>query len=161
MKPRLIAYTTDSSGKVVRRRAPQAVRRAISAKTSAEVCEMLRAVVEAGTGKVAAIPGYTVGGKTGTAQKYRRGAYIGSFIGVLPCTPKVKPRAVILVAVDEPHGAYYGAEVAAPCFHQIASRLMACWRVPEDDPDANQARIAAENLRKEGMPAPVIPVATR
>ncbi|HLV80841.1 MAG TPA: penicillin-binding protein 2 [Chthonomonadaceae bacterium] len=152
MKPRLILSTTDSNGKVVQKWQPQSVRRVISTKTSAEVCEMLRAVVSDGTGKVAAIPGYTIGGKTGTAQKYRRGAYIGSFIGVLPCDPKVKPRAVILVAVDEPHGAYYGAEVAAPCFHQIASRLAACWRIPEDDPDADQARIAAENMRKEGTP---------
>jgi len=159
MKPRLIASTTDSNGKVVQKWQPQTARRVISAKTSAEVCEMLRAVVEAGTGKVAAIPGYVIGGKTGTAQKYRRGAYIGSFVGVLPCDPKVKPHVVILVAVDEPHGAYYGAEVAAPCFHQIASRLAACWRIPEDDPDANQARIAAQNLHEEGGPAPVIPAA--
>ncbi len=155
MQPRLITSVTDANGKIRQKWDPKPIRRVISARTSAEVCAMLRAVVANGTGKVAAIPGYQVAGKTGTANKYRRGAYVGSFVGFLPASPNVKPRAVILIAVDEPQGAYYGAEVAAPAFQAIARRLMAYWHVPEDDPEAIQAHTAAENLRRSGQIVPV------
>src|SRR5207253_9198694 len=63
-------------------------------------------------------------GKTGTAKKYKEGKYIGSFVGIVPASPNVKPRAVILVAVDEPQGeAYYGADVAAPAVRNLAQKL--------------------------------------
>jgi cell division protein FtsI/penicillin-binding protein 2 len=89
-----------------------------------------------------------VAGKTGTAQKYKPGKYVGSFIGYLPASPQATPRAVILVAVDEPQGAhYFGADVAAPAFQAIATRLMQYWRVPEDDPDSTQAKTAADHIR--------------
>ncbi len=146
MKPRLITAVKDANGKVRQSWEPKAVRRVLSPRTSAEVAAMLRAVVSNGTGKIAAIPGYQIAGKTGTAKKYRRGAYVGSFVGFLPASPHARPRAVILIAVDEPHGAYYGAEVAAPAFQAIARRLMAYWHVPEDDPQGLQARTAYENL---------------
>jgi stage V sporulation protein D (sporulation-specific penicillin-binding protein) len=156
MQPRLLTAVTDANGKVRQSWEPKAVRRVLSRQTSAEVCAMLRAVVANGTGKVAALPGYRIGGKTGTANKYRRGAYVGSFVGFFPASPNVKPRAVVLVAVDEPKGAYYGAEVAAPAFQAIARRLTAAWHVPEDDPDSTQAREASENLRRAGhAPIPI------
>jgi cell division protein FtsI/penicillin-binding protein 2 len=96
-------------------------------------------VVENGTGKGSAnIPGYTVAGKTGTAQKvvpgqrgYASGKYVASFIGFLPAH---NPRAVIYVVVDEPHGSYYGAQVAAPVFQAIGRRLMWYWNIPPDNP---------------------------
>ncbi len=73
-----------------------------------------------GTGKAAAIPGYTVAGKTGTAKKVTLrpagtpdGKYLSSFIGFVPAHD---PAVVILVMVDEPVGAYYGGSVAAPVF---------------------------------------------
>jgi stage V sporulation protein D (sporulation-specific penicillin-binding protein) len=154
MRPRLVSCVKDASGKVVKSWAPQQVRRVVSEQTSQLMMTMLRGVVSNGTGKVAAIPGYEIAGKTGTANKYHRGKYVGSFIGVMPASLKESPRAVILVAVDEPHGAYYGAEVAAPAFQAIARRLLACWRVPEDDPKAEQAKEAVENLRRTGALVP-------
>ena len=84
---------------------------------------MLRGVVVEGTGTEAAIPGYTVAGKTGTAAKidpdgrYSHTRYVASFVGLVPAT---KPRLVIMVMVDEPSGSIYGGEVAAPAFKQIA-----------------------------------------
>ena len=74
------------------------------------------------TGNAAQIPGYTVAGKTGTAQKpgpngYTTGKYVASFVGMVPVS---KPRFVVLVTVDEPHGAIFGGVVAAPAFAQIA-----------------------------------------
>jgi cell division protein FtsI (penicillin-binding protein 3) len=75
--------------------------------------------VEEGTGKAAAVEGYTVGGKTGTAQKYdpqlrtySGHKYVASFVGFAPARD---PRVVVLVMIDEPHGSIYGGSVAARC----------------------------------------------
>ncbi len=90
--------------------------------------------VEEGTGKQAQVKGYWVAGKTGTAQKalpggrgYAKGKYIASFVGIVPAD---NPRAVILVMADEPQNGYYGGEVAAPAFRQVAQFLMWYWRIP-------------------------------
>jgi stage V sporulation protein D (sporulation-specific penicillin-binding protein) len=90
--------------------------------------------VEEGTGKLAQLEGYWVAGKTGTAQKaleggrgYAQGKYIASFVGIVPADA---PRAVILVLADEPQNGYYGGEVAAPAFRQVAQYLMWYWRIP-------------------------------
>jgi cell division protein FtsI (penicillin-binding protein 3) len=99
--------------------------RIISQTVAAQLMTMLRDVVAAdgGTGALAAIPGYTVAGKTGTAAKPERGGYsttryVASFVGVVPAK---KPRLVVLVSIDEPKGAIWGGVVAAPAFADIAS----------------------------------------
>jgi cell division protein FtsI/penicillin-binding protein 2 len=145
MKPRLVTKLTHGD-KVVQTWPPQRIRQAISARTSEQMMHMLQSVVSNGTGKAASVRGYLVAGKTGTASKYHPGLYVGSFIGVVPATPSAKFRAVILVALDEPHGGFYGAEVAAPVFQQIATRLMSLKGVAEDDPTWTQfkgAHVAA------------------
>ncbi len=148
MKPRLITSLTDSRGRIIRQWDAQSVRRVISTQTSAHLTTMLRGVVSNGTAKAIAMPGYQIAGKTGTAKKYAPGKYVGSFVGYLPAGPNVKPRVVILVAVDEPQGdKYYGGEVAAPAFAAIASHLMQQWHIPEDDPEGSQARMAQYNLK--------------
>ena len=148
MKPRLVTSLTDANGKTVQKFEPQTVRRVISPQTSALMTDMLRSVVSNGTAKTIAIPGYQFAGKTGTAQKYKAGKYVASFIGYLPASPSVKPRVVILVAVDEPSGEkHFGAEVAAPAFKAIATRLMQYWRVPEDDPNSTQFKAAQESIK--------------
>lgn len=109
-------------------------KRAISAKTADSVTDMLGAVVSEGTGKAAAVPGYTVAGKTGTAQKaepggrgYTRGKYVGSFIGYLPAED---PQVVVCVTLDEPRNAIYGGTVAAPTFSKLAAFSVAHLKVP-------------------------------
>lgn len=88
----------------------------IASQTSSSICEMLKLVVNK-TAKYSFVPGYDVGGKTGTAQKYEngviaRGKYISSFVGAYPAS---NPQYVLLLCVDEPSaGAYYGSVVAAP-----------------------------------------------
>lgn len=160
-KPRLLTSLNDSSGAVVQKWDAQAGTTILKPQTCAEVSRMLRLVVTEGTGKVAAVPGYMVAGKTGTAQKYKPGKYVASFIGYLPASAQATPRAVILVAVDEPKGEhYFGADVAAPAFQAIATRLMQYWRVPEDDPDATQAKTAADHIRY-GDHIPAHPVRKR
>ena len=106
------------------RRQRPAGSRVVSDTVSAQVMTMLRDVVsaEGGTGAAAAVPGYTVAGKTGTAAKpepggYSTSRYVASFVGVVPAKD---PRLVILVSVDEPRLAIWGGVVAAPAFSKIA-----------------------------------------
>jgi cell division protein FtsI/penicillin-binding protein 2 len=104
---------------------------------NAQVKTMLADVVhEGGTGTAAAIPGYTVAGKTGTAEKpgpngYTTGKYVASFVGMVPAT---KPRLVVLVMVDEPHGQIFGGVIAAPAFADIAKFGLQYLEVPPDAP---------------------------
>jgi cell division protein FtsI (penicillin-binding protein 3) len=99
--------------------------------------QILTAVVDHGTGKSAQLGGYTSAGKTGTAQKidangsYSRSLHIASFIGFAPAT---NPAVTILVVIDSPVGAYYGAEVAAPVFRSIAEQTLGYLNVPQDNP---------------------------
>ena len=101
--------------------------RVISEGTAAAMRRLLVKVVEAGTGRKAAVAGFTVAGKTGTAQKAIPGAgyssdrYVGSFFGFLPAD---RPRVVIGVLVDEPHGRTYGGDVAAPVFAVLGAEMM-------------------------------------
>ena len=95
-------------------------RRIVSRTVSERMLGMLKGVVVEGTGREAAIPGYTVAGKTGTAAKIdpdgrHSSRYVASFIGLVPAT---KPRLVIMVMVDEPRGNFYGGVVAAPAFRK-------------------------------------------
>ncbi len=111
--------------------------RIVSPRISNELMTMLEDVVAEGTGTYAAIPGYVVAGKTGTAQKpdghggYSTDKYVASFVGIVPAT---RPRLVVLVTVDEPHGAIFGGVVAAPIFQQIASFDLRYLEIPPDGP---------------------------
>ncbi len=109
-------------------------KRAISAKTAHSVTGMLKKVVTKGTGKAAAVDGYTVAGKTGTAQKakeggggYAQGKYVASFIGYLPAED---PQVLISVILDEPRNAIYGGTVAAPTFSKVAAFSVSHLKVP-------------------------------
>jgi cell division protein FtsI (penicillin-binding protein 3) len=112
-------------------------RRILSPTVAASLMTMLKDVVAEGTGMYAAIPGYQVAGKTGTAQKpdshggYATDQYVASFVGAVPAS---RPRLVVLVTVDEPHGAIWGGVVAAPAFQQIASFDLGYLEIPPDAP---------------------------
>jgi cell division protein FtsI/penicillin-binding protein 2 len=105
-----------------------------------ELTLMLQNVVLDGTGTLAQIPGYHVAGKTGTAAKpdpqggYSNSKYVASFVGFAPAT---RPRVVVLVTVDEPHGAIWGGVVAAPAFKTIAQQTLQYLSVPPDAPAAS------------------------
>jgi cell division protein FtsI (penicillin-binding protein 3) len=108
--------------------ATPAGQRIISQTTAAQLRDMLRGVLaDGGTASVAAIPGYDLAGKTGTANvivhgSYSSSAYVASFIGMVPARA---PQLVVAVMVDEPQGSIYGGSVAAPAFQQIVG-----WAVP-------------------------------
>lgn len=109
--------------------------RVISGKTSAQLRSMLEGVLGAGgTAAEAAIPGYALAGKTGTAQKfdttlgeYSKSDYVASFIGFAPAK---KPKLLVSVVVDEPRGAIYGGDVAAPAFQEILNFALPYMKIP-------------------------------
>jgi cell division protein FtsI (penicillin-binding protein 3) len=109
--------------------------RIVRKATADTVLEMLTAVVHSkdGTGRYANIEGYTVAGKTSTAQKanpaggYFEDQYYASFVGAVPADD---PQLVILVSVDNPEGGHYGNEVAAPAFSRLGGRVLAYLGVP-------------------------------
>jgi len=109
--------------------APPKRRRVLSPSVDHELVGMLKGVVDtaAGTGTRASVPGYTVAGKTGTAQKalahglgYSKTNYVASFVGFLPAD---RPQVEVMVVVDSPRGNIFGGIVAAPAFQQIATWL--------------------------------------
>ncbi|MBJ7348017.1 MAG: penicillin-binding protein 2, partial [Thermoleophilaceae bacterium] len=108
--------------------------RVISQRTAASLRKMLKGVVgPGGTASEAAIPGYDLAGKTGTAQKpdeyggYSKSKFVGSFIGFAPAN---RPRLLVAVMVDEPQGQYYGGLVAAPAFQQILNFALPYYKIP-------------------------------
>jgi cell division protein FtsI (penicillin-binding protein 3) len=140
MKPYVVQAITDKNGVIVEKFNPNPVRRAVSSETAEIVRKMMEKVTEkGGTGTKAAIAGYKVGGKTGTAQKidengtYSRGKYVSSFVGFVPAE---NPEATILVMIDEPQkdhfGSHYGGVAAAPVFKKIALQTLNFMNIPPD-----------------------------
>jgi cell division protein FtsI (penicillin-binding protein 3) len=132
LAPHLVDHVAGGRAAKVERR------RVLSPSVADEVKSMLVNVVSEGTGTLAALPGYTIAGKTGTAAKpdpvnggYSTSNYVASFVGIVPAT---RPRLVILVSVDEPRGAIWGGVVAAPAFKRIADFALQYLEVPPDDP---------------------------
>ncbi|MEZ5332876.1 MAG: penicillin-binding protein 2 [Thermoanaerobaculia bacterium] len=118
---------------------PEVVGRPIAESTARSLERMLEAVVEDGTAKLAAVPGYTVAGKTGTAEKaipgqgYVAGRYVASFVGFVPARD---PRLVALIVVDEPRGPlYHGGDVAAGIFSATMQQALLYLGVPPDRRD--------------------------
>jgi cell division protein FtsI/penicillin-binding protein 2 len=129
----LMHVTGDSSYKT-----SWPTKRACSAKTAITTTGVLKHVVAEGTGKAAAVPGYEVAGKTGTAQValphgqgYAKGKYISSFIGYLPADD---PQLLIEVKLDEPTGVIFGGVVAAPTFSSLAQFCCDHLKIPATAP---------------------------
>jgi cell division protein FtsI (penicillin-binding protein 3) len=135
MQPQIVHATLDSEGRaVVRGFEPRIVRQVITPETAHVLTQMMTAVVRDGTGHNAAIPGYEVAGKTGTAQKldpatrrYSRAPGVLSFVGFVPAD---EPRLAMLVMLDEPKNEKWGSEAAAPIFAAIGSEALRYLNVP-------------------------------
>ena len=151
MKPHLIQAITDSNGQVIKKIEPVVVRRAISTETAMTVRQMMKEVITSGgTGVNAALEGYTVCGKTGTAQKiengaYAKGKYVSSFVGFMPAD---HPEAVILVVVDEPQKRHYGGTVAAPAFKRIALETLGYLNIPSENIPSRFTTVSLEREAK-------------
>lgn len=138
MKPYVVSEVRDAQGKALRQILPQVKRRVVSPETARTVTSILEGVVTDGTGAKAAIPGFRVAGKTGTAQKIdpRTGAYsstlfVGSFVGFVPAD---NPRLAMIVVIDEPQGEAWGGTIAAPVFRRVGEQVLNYLGVSSDEP---------------------------
>ncbi len=142
MRPYLVSAVLDDHGRTIQTFAPCRVRQVVSPETARTVADMMEAVVQkGGTGTMAAIPGYIICGKTGTARKvdksgtYSDTRHIASFVGFFPAG---NPAAVILVVVNEPKTSAYGGLVAAPAFRNIALTVIDVLGIPPSTGNLNR-----------------------
>jgi cell division protein FtsI (penicillin-binding protein 3) len=135
VQPRVVERLVRSSG--IEQVTPQARRRILSRQTTAQLTAILTDVVMHGTGQAAAVEGYPVAGKTGTAQKvdpvsgtYSQHRVLASFVGYVPAA---SPQLVILVMLDEPQGNSWGSQAAAPVFQRVARQALHYLQIPPQD----------------------------
>ncbi|PYM49806.1 MAG: penicillin-binding protein [Candidatus Rokuibacteriota bacterium] len=160
MQPQIVRALLDANGREVRTFEPRAVRQVISPETARELTTILTAVVREGTGHNAAIPGYEVAGKTGTAQKmdpstrrYSHAPGILSFVGFAPVDD---PRIAMIVLLDEPKNEKWGSEAAAPIFAAIGREALRHLNVPpRGTMPVHLLRVEAESPAPGGMVVPV------
>lgn len=134
MRPHILETVKNPDGSIDKVYAPEYVGNPVSKKVADEVKDMMEKEVSEGGGINARVPGYHMGGKTGTAQKidpvkggYLENEYIASFCGF---GPTENPRAICLVILDNPRGVYYGGQVAAPVFKETMSQIMRYLGIP-------------------------------
>lgn len=127
VKPRVVKEILDDKSRPIKEIASGVPQKVISPQTAADMRDILKGVVESGTGKKARIEEYEAAGKTGTAQKvgpggaYSHDRFLASFIGFAPAQ---KPILAVVVCVDEPRPVYYGGDVAAPVFKNVADESL-------------------------------------
>ena len=142
LKPHIVKSIKNADGSVYAETKPEEVRRTIESATDKTLIGLLEQVVATGGGKKAAVKGYRIGGKTGTAQKiradgagYMDGHYIASFCGFAPVE---NPQITVLVMIDDPAGIFYGGQIAAPVASSIFSQLFRYLHIePSSDPFAD------------------------
>lgn len=137
MRPHLLNEVRDQDGNIVFKSSPKVNRRVVSFNSAREMVRMLTRVTErGGTGEKAAVKGYSVAGKTGTAQKkaedgkgYSAEHFVSSFVGFVPSQD---PRLIILVVIDEPEGVSWGGSIAAPVFKNVAEEALNYLAIPPE-----------------------------
>lgn len=145
IEPRIVAGSTDASGRFVAA-PPGKQTRVVSEKTAKEITAMLELAVSAeGTGELAAIPGYRVAGKTGTADRYdqqlgRYDGYTASFVGFSPADA---PRLVVLSVLQNPKNGHFGGQLAAPVFKDVMTFAIKSKKIPPTGSAAPSVRTRA------------------
>ncbi|MBP2018300.1 cell division protein FtsI/penicillin-binding protein 2 [Symbiobacterium terraclitae] len=139
VRPHLVRELRDADGNVVWTATTEPLRTVISEQTAAEVRELMVSVIEKAYHQ-ARVPGYTAGGKTGTAQKFEGGVEkergLGDFLGFAPASD---PRVAMFVLIDEPKPPGYGGTIAAPLFAKLMPIVLRTLGVPPDNPVAETA----------------------
>ena len=154
MRPWTIKSVSDAGGEVIRRGAPKVTGHPVSEQTSAVMRRLLEDVVTLGGGKNAYIPGYHVGGKTGTAQVYvdgvvSRDTHIGSFVGFAPASD---PRIAVLLVVDEADVPVdFGSVTAAPYAKEILEKSLAYLGVAPDTDEPPAEQVAVPDVTGLGV----------
>jgi cell division protein FtsI (penicillin-binding protein 3) len=135
---------------------PAGAHRVISPLTSAKMRKMMEGIVLNGTGRKAALDGYSAAGKTGTAQKidvlthtYSHTKHIGSFAGFAPVN---NPAISVAVIIDSPSGMGWGADVSAPVFKEVAQEVLEYLGVPHDEPMQAQPTAPPQDIAEDAAP---------
>lgn len=156
LKPHIIKEIRNADGTVDSSASTETVRQVISPATAHSLAALMEKVVSEGGGKRAAVKGYSIAGKTGTAQKlneqgggYYEGRYISSFVGFAPIED---PQLVVLVVLDDPSGIYYGGEIAAPVAGEIFTQVFRHLNIL---PHTGTGVVPP--LPPDGQPAPIAP----
>lgn len=129
MQPYIVKEIRDKDGNVIQQNKPKVIRRVISEENSETMRKIMRDVILGGGANSAKIPGFDIGGKTGTAQKvgengggYAAGKYVTSFVGI---APSKNPKYAVIVVTNEPKGApVYGSTTAAPTGAEILKKIL-------------------------------------
>lgn len=127
LQPYIVKKIVAPDGTVISEGQKHVVRNVITPQVARQMRDMMEKVVSEGGGKPAAIKGYRIAGKTGTAEKlaegggYAAGQYIASFVGFVPAD---KPMYAMLVMLDTPQGAFYGSQVSAPIFRDTLQQIL-------------------------------------
>ncbi|NUR90071.1 MAG: penicillin-binding protein 2 [Nonomuraea sp.] len=146
IEPQIIAGSTDANGRYAAAPAGKQTR-VVSETTAKEITTMLEAAVSAeGTGTLAAIPGYRVAGKTGTANRYdqklgRYSGYTASFVGFAPAD---NPRLVVLSVLQNPTKGHFGGQVAAPVFKDVMIFAIKSRKIPPTGSPVPPVRLSSE-----------------
>ena len=134
MQPRIVKQLVNSDTNVITNLEPVTVRQVISQETSATMRDMLKSVVTDGTGKYAAVEGYTIGGKTGTSEPLEQDQSQGYTASYIAIAPVENTQIVVLVTLYDPQGSSHeGGQIAAPVISQILSEALPYLGIPSDN----------------------------
>ena len=136
LKPKVVRYLSFWENMTIQAIPKTKIRQVVAPKTARQILSIMTDVVDNGTAQIVKIPGYSIAGKTGTAQKpkanalgYEKDKYISSFVGVFPAS---QPQFLILVMIDSPQEKYYGSTVAGPVFRELALDMISRYNIPPD-----------------------------
>jgi len=133
VQPHLVREMRTPEGEVTWKAPTGPRRQVISTETAKEVQQLMVSVVEKGTGSAAQIAGYTVGGKTGTAQKINAGKEFGLVADFVGFAPASDPRVALLILIDEPKPPGYGGQIAAPLFRELMPHVLRTMGIVPDE----------------------------
>ncbi len=161
LQPYIVKKIVAADGSIIREGEKKVVRNVMTEQVARQMRTMMEMVVSEGGGKTAAIKGYRIAGKTGTAEKlaagggYAAGQYIASFVGFVPAD---KPRYAMLVMLDTPQGAFYGSQVSAPIFRDTLQQILVAKGI---QPTSSEGLPSFEEMnavgRKEAADAKALP----
>lgn len=165
LQPYIVKKIVDADGNIIKEGQKKIVRRVLTEQVASQMRMMMEKVVSEGGGKPAAIKGYRIAGKTGTAEKlaegggYAAGEYIASFVGFVPAD---KPKYAMLVMLDTPQGAFYGSQVSAPIFRDTLQQILVAKGIQpsssEGLPSFNEAGVTSgkDMTKVKVLPKPVV-----
>lgn len=160
MRPYIVKKIVGPRNEVLFENNPNLESKVVRPSVSERMIELMEGVVQQGTGKKAQIPGYRIGGKTGTAMKapYTERKYVSSFLGILPIE---SPRLCIYVWIDNPRGKHYGGDVSAPVFKNVAEAAIKALHIPptmpvNPEPLPLSALEVARQIEEESPECPLV-----